>query len=156
MARQRVWDVSALVRPIHYLPLKSSPCNLANISSRYDLNPAHANSRRGSSSANRSSLPPPLVVEGAESDAAHANSRNRLSRIFDVNRLRQATVEEQMDALRRMREETNESRRQEHSSPEDDDGEAARGQSARFAAKLKERFRIRTRAQAAEDRDREA
>lgn len=85
-----------------------------------------------------------------ENDAPLASHRNRFSRIFDINRLREGTVEEQIDALRQMRAETNEVERQR--TTEAVDGET-RGQSARFATKLKERFRIRTRAQAGEDRD---
>ncbi|KAH6900164.1 hypothetical protein B0T10DRAFT_17699 [Thelonectria olida] len=144
-------DVRVLPCRHQYHPACIDPW-LVNVSGtcplcRYDLSPGNANNPRGSTSANRDTLPPPLVLEGVENDAAHLEHRNRFSRIFDVNRLRQATVEEQMEALRRMREETNESDRQ---APPD--GES-RGQSARFAAKLKERFRIRTRAQAAEDRD---
>ncbi|KAK7397840.1 hypothetical protein QQX98_012788 [Neonectria punicea] len=114
---------------------------------RFDLNPEKAAATQGSTSDDTSALPPPLALEGVENDASHMSHRNRASRIFDVNRLRQAPVEERMEALRRLRAEADEAERQVLP-----DGES-RGQSARFAAKLKERFRIRTRAQAPENRD---
>ncbi|KAL6413844.1 hypothetical protein AUP68_03371 [Ilyonectria robusta] len=117
---------------------------------RFDLRPEKADASQGSTSEGTSALPPPLAlesVEGVENDASQLPHHNRASRISDINRLREATVEEQMETLRRMRAEVDESERQ---GPPDGD---SRGQSARFAAKLKERFRIRTRAQAPEDRD---
>ena len=93
------------------------------------------------------------MEEDTENDAPQSSHRNRLSRLFDINRLREGTVEEQMDALRRMRAVANESDHQETTSvAEASDGES-RGQSARFAARLKDKFRIRTRAQAMEDED---
>ncbi|KAI6769975.1 hypothetical protein HG530_004604 [Fusarium avenaceum] len=96
-----------------------------------------------------STLPPPLAME--ENDAPQSSHRNRLSRLFDINRLREGTVEEQMEALRRMRAETAENNRQEPADvAEAADGDS-RGQSARFAARLRDTFRIRTRAQAVED-----
>ncbi|KAF7549448.1 hypothetical protein G7Z17_g6375 [Cylindrodendrum hubeiense] len=114
---------------------------------RFDLRPEKATTSQGTTSDGTSALPPPLALEGVENDATAMPHHNRASRISDINRLRQATVEEQMETLRRMRAEVDEAERQ---GPPD--GES-RGQSARFAAKLKERFRIRTRAQAPEDRD---
>ncbi|KAM0353654.1 hypothetical protein ACHAPU_001667 [Fusarium lateritium] len=96
-------------------------------------------------------LPPPLAMEDAENDAPQSSHRNRLSRLFDINRLREGTVEEQMEALRRMRAETSENNRQESTDvTEAADGES-RGQSARFAVRLRDTFRIRTRAQVADD-----
>ncbi|RSL49124.1 hypothetical protein CEP51_015543 [Fusarium floridanum] len=117
---------------------------------RYDLRPGKGHEGQNEATGDTSALPPPLALEGAENDAPLASHRNRLSRIFDINRLREGTVEEQIDALRQMRAETNEAERQQ--TAEAVDGES-RGQSARFATKLKERFRIRTRAQSGEDRD---
>ncbi|KAF4996519.1 hypothetical protein FDECE_12399 [Fusarium decemcellulare] len=117
---------------------------------RYDLRPGKGHASQEQTTGDTNTLPPPLALEGAEQDAPHTSHRNRLSRVFDINRLREGTVEEQVEALRRMRAETNEADQQEAS--EAADGET-RGQSARFAAKLRERFRIRTRAQVDEDRD---
>lgn len=83
-------------------------------------------------------MPPPLRLEGDEETAA--SYRQRLSRIFDIHRLRQATAEEQMDALRQMR-----AQEAEPASAVPDREERHHG--ANFTAKLKEKFRIRTRAQ---------
>lgn len=96
------------------------------------------------------------MLEGVENDASHMSHRGRLSRILDVNRLRLATREEQVEALRRLRVEGNDAERQERGSMsaagDASDGES-RGQNQRFATKLRERFRIRTRAQAPESGD---
>ncbi|KAG8674360.1 hypothetical protein FPOAC2_00374 [Fusarium poae] len=121
---------------------------------RYDLRPGKGAAPEEGAAGDSSSLPPPLVLEdGAENDAPHSSHRNRLSRLFDINRLREGTVEEQMDALRRMRTVANETDHQERASvAEAADGES-RGQSARFAARLRDKFRIRTRAQAMENED---
>ncbi|KAM5355653.1 hypothetical protein ACJ41O_002299 [Fusarium nematophilum] len=121
---------------------------------RYDLRPGKGHkSQEETNTGDGSALPPPLALEGAENDVPNASHRNRLSRVFDINRLRQATVEEQMEALRRMRAETNEAERQEATTAAAAADGESRGQSARFAAKLRDRFRIRTRAQAGEDND---
>ncbi|CAF3502235.1 hypothetical protein SNK03_000398 [Fusarium graminearum] len=121
---------------------------------RYDLRPGKGAAPEEGDAGDSSSLPPPLVLEeGAENDAPQSSHRNRLSRLFDINRLREGTVEEQMDALRRMRTVANENEHQERASVgEAIDGES-RGQSARFAARLRDKFRIRTRAQAMENED---
>ncbi|KAF4970936.1 hypothetical protein FSARC_2132 [Fusarium sarcochroum] len=120
---------------------------------RYDLRPGKGHASGDASAGDSSALPPPLAMEGAENDAPQSSHRSRLSRLFDINRLREGTVEEQMEALRQMRAETNEADRQETTSvAEAADGEV-QGQSARFAARLRDRFRIRTRAQAVEDHE---
>ncbi|KAF4997347.1 hypothetical protein FGRMN_3932 [Fusarium graminum] len=118
---------------------------------RYDLRPGKGRASGEVATGDSGSLPPPLAMEDAENDAPQSSHRNRLSRLFDINRLREGTVEEQMEALRRMRAETSENNRQESTDvSEAVDGES-RGQSARFAARLRDTFRIRTRAQVAED-----
>jgi hypothetical protein len=120
---------------------------------RYDLRPGKGAAPEEGTAGDSSSLPPPLVLEEAENDVPQSSHRNRLSRLFDINRLREGTVEEQMDALRRMRTVANENDHQERASvAEATDGES-RGQSARFAARLRDKFRIRTRAQAMENED---
>jgi hypothetical protein len=101
------------------------------------------------------SLPPPLAIDS--DDAAMTSYRNRLSRIFDINRLRQATTEEQLEALRQMR--TQGVEHEQHAegpSGVDDpsitqittvpDGEATRRRSG-LTGRLRDAFRIRTRAQ---------
>lgn len=117
------------------------------VDSRLDLQPGKSSSnddeRRGSGSDNDDVLPPPLVLEADESDNGQPQ-RNRLSRLLDINRLRTATREEQMEALRQMR------TRQPAAETEaraDGDAEDEGHRGARLAAKLKEKFMIRTRAQ---------
>ncbi|KAL6867983.1 hypothetical protein J3F83DRAFT_85559 [Trichoderma novae-zelandiae] len=98
-----------------------------------------------------SALPPPLALEGEDGEGTHGHHRNRLSRLLDINRLRQATREEQMEALRQMR-----STRQNEApaqAPSNHDAERERGQRAHLTAKLKEKFRIRTRARSPARRD---
>lgn len=84
-------------------------------------------------------LPPPLAA-GEDGESAAVSHRNRLSRLFDINRLRQAPIEERMAALRQLGAEQRQTER------ENADGDE-RGQGARLAERLRERFRIRTRAQ---------
>ncbi|KAF5020842.1 hypothetical protein F66182_7125 [Fusarium sp. NRRL 66182] len=122
---------------------------------RYDLRPGKGHASGEPTAQDASTLPPPLAMEGAENDAPQTSHRNRLSRLFDINRLREGTVEEQMEALRQMRAENHEVDRQDRTEvAEAADGES-RGQSARFTARLRDRFRIRTRAQAVEEHDSE-
>ncbi|PNY29558.1 Protein goliath [Tolypocladium capitatum] len=112
---------------------------------RLDLRPGQGNANDGSTAADNESLAPPLALEG---DGGHAHSDSHghlLSRLFDINRLRQASVEERMEALRQMRAQANE-----HGSHEGDGVERPHG--ARLTDKLKEKFHIRTRAQPTERR----
>ncbi|UKZ80449.1 hypothetical protein TrVFT333_008210 [Trichoderma virens FT-333] len=98
-----------------------------------------------------STLPPPLALEGEDGEGSHAHHRHRISRFFDVNRLRQATAEEQIEALRQMRS----TRHNDTEAPEAGavhDAERERGQRAHLTAKLKEKFRIRTRARSPDRR----
>ncbi|KAL7795184.1 hypothetical protein V8C37DRAFT_408860 [Trichoderma ceciliae] len=119
---------------------------------RLDLRPEAAEETDKVVSDRNSTLPPPLVLEGEEVEGSHTNHRHRISRFFDINRLRQATAEEQIEALRQMR-----STRQGDAEPHDASGvqdvEGERGQRAHLSAKLKEKFRIRTRARSPERRD---
>ncbi|KAL7902604.1 hypothetical protein HDV63DRAFT_23852 [Trichoderma sp. SZMC 28014] len=123
---------------------------------RLDLRPnAAENSDRPAIDRN-STLPPPLVVEGEDGEGNHSHHRNRISRFFDINRLRQATTEEQIEALRQMRS-TRQNDPEAHGAGGDasviHDAEGERGQRAHLSAKLKEKFRIRTRARSPERRD---
>ncbi|KAI6778769.1 Receptory region [Emericellopsis cladophorae] len=117
---------------------------------RLDLRPGQNNSN-GVSPAGEQALPPPLTWEFDEHDSVPDSYRHRLSRLFDVNRLRQASVEEQMEMLRQLREV-----RIARESPETGDVQPSeaeeRQQGARFASRLRERFRISTRAQSANAR----
>lgn len=89
------------------------------------------------------SLPPPLALD-EEQDAANASQRRGVSRLFDINRLRLATDEERLATLRQMG--------VEQRTNQDADAEDRR-QGARLAERLKERFRIRTRAQSPQRSD---
>lgn len=107
-----------------------------------DLRPGRHDPNAGSLSDQEDNLPPPLVLEGDDGDSSHAPHGNRLTRLLDVNRLRQAGVEERMAALRQMRAQ---STNQDTQEPDTVD----RPQAARLADKLKDKFRIRTRSQPA-------
>ena len=123
------------------------------MSSRLDLRPGHDNSdnRNLTGEDGETSLPPPLAWELSDNESVPAPNRNRLSRLFDVNRLRQASVEEQMEVLRRLRDELNNQEAAElHNDQSSNADVEDRNQGARFAAKLKERFRIMTKSQSAQ------
>ncbi|KFA50244.1 hypothetical protein S40293_03316 [Stachybotrys chartarum IBT 40293] len=112
---------------------------------RMDLRPGRGGSRDDAHTGTESGLPPPLVFDDGEGSLTH--NRHRFSRFFDVNRLRQAPYEEQMAALRQMRSvHTEQNEGVSRTSTTETDGESRR-QGARLAAKLKDKFRIRTRAQ---------
>lgn len=98
------------------------------------------------SSTSDADLPPPLSVELHGQDEPERRAGNPFSRLLDVNRLRQASVEEQMEALRQLREDrmSREAPDRGAGTTEPDD----RHQGAGFAEKLKERFKILTRSQA--------
>ncbi|RDA94792.1 hypothetical protein CP533_4264 [Ophiocordyceps camponoti-saundersi (nom. inval.)] len=113
---------------------------------RLDLRPGHDSAGNDSPADDGELLAPPLALETEENGGGGGvrNSySNRFSRLLDVNRLRQAPVEERMEALRQMR------------TRNDEDwaaGRRAQGQS--LTEKLKDKFRIRTRPQAAAERRR--
>ena len=82
-------------------------------------------------------MPPPLELEGAHDDA-----RSRCSRFLDLARLRHASPEERIQALRQYR--RSEVQTQEATTFQDN---GDRGRRAKLADKLRDRFRIRTRTQ---------
>ena len=143
MAHQRVRHMPLMVSSFFFVLTLSL---LIIMCSRYDLRPQNQRDANESTSRDgENSLPPPLALDEYETETAHNPHRHRLSRIFDVNRLRQASPEEQMAALRQMRAETNEA--------EPQAGETESRRQRRLAERLKERFRIRTQAQSGEQRD---
>lgn len=126
--------------------------NTRDFGSRLDLRPQSeqaADGADGSTSGDVETLAPPLALEGEDGESTHTSQGNRLTRLFDVNRLRQAGVEERIEALRQMRA---------HAAANQPDGTGAaegsepteRPQASRLTDKLKDKFRIRTRSQAAD------
>ncbi|KAH7321104.1 hypothetical protein B0I35DRAFT_408100 [Stachybotrys elegans] len=114
---------------------------------RLDLRPNRGDAVAGQTEEG-SPLPPPLAMEGEYPSTAH---RNRISRFLDIHRLRQASVETQMAALRQMQAERGArhdpaAEAGQEQVPDVEDGR----QRARFAKRLRDRFRIRTRAQSRE------
>ncbi|KAK1754567.1 hypothetical protein QBC47DRAFT_220971 [Echria macrotheca] len=82
-------------------------------------------------------LAPPLSVEWTDADEGLGpNRERRRSRLLDLHRLRQATVEERIEILRRHRSQ------QQGPAAEGDSEEP--GRRARLADRLRDRFRIRT------------
>ncbi|KAM3454803.1 hypothetical protein MY3296_002781 [Beauveria thailandica] len=110
---------------------------------RYDLQPGRhtANWATGATFE----LPPPLALEAEENDST-ASSRHRSPRLLDLSRLRHLSQQERIAALREMRRQTEEPRGEASEPREAVEGED-HGRAARLAAKLRDKFRIRTRAQ---------
>lgn len=121
--------------------------------SRLDLQPG----QEGNQSQD---LPPPLSMDQDDVDTT-SHSRPRLSRFLDAARFRQLPREEQIEALRQMRIQDTDTQNPTATGTGTEaaastevaeapntvvDGEE-RSRRARFAAKLKEKFRIRTREQ---------
>lgn len=125
--------------------------------SRHDLRPVpSATDDPTSPTAEGSELPPPLNAEGidngagtengaetaetAEGDNASTNpQRRRVSRFLDLNRLRHAPPDERIAALRRLREQA-----QQDGETEDVEEPSRR---ARLTGRLRDTFRIKTRAE---------
>ncbi|CRK30839.1 hypothetical protein BN1723_014428 [Verticillium longisporum] len=108
---------------------------------RHDLRPEHDEDEERSSADD--ALPPPLELDGQDSDSNSTNGpqRRRTSRLLDLNRLRNASVEERMQALRDYRREQRAHAAPEGSSELEVD---ARGRRAKLADKLRDKFKIRT------------
>ncbi|KAK3988128.1 hypothetical protein QBC44DRAFT_309664 [Cladorrhinum sp. PSN332] len=111
---------------------------------RLDL---RAQSEQGGSNAD--DLAPPLAGEWSEGGATSSatatttQQRRRSYRLLDLHRLRQASVEERIEILRRHR-----SQQQELTAAATaTESEEQRGRRASLADRLKDKFRIRTRAQ---------
>ncbi|EFW98674.1 ring finger domain protein [Grosmannia clavigera kw1407] len=105
---------------------------------RLDLRPKDGE-EDDTSSTGEMHLPPPLgddeaaaAVAGTSTSGQH---RHRASRLFDLNRLRHASAEERIEALRRYRSETQ------------TDGDDEHGRSVRLTRRLRDKFHIRTHAQ---------
>ncbi|KAK1988306.1 hypothetical protein LZ30DRAFT_745213 [Colletotrichum cereale] len=104
---------------------------------RLDLRP------QGGAQNNNDELPPPLELDGHESDESSSTQRRR-TRLFDINRLRNASAEERIQALRQYR-----TQHQVQGAPAgpvdvERDDRNDRSRRARLADKLRDKFRIRT------------
>jgi hypothetical protein len=89
-------------------------------------------------------MPPPLDTESIDNDEAPEPQSRRTSRLLDLARLRHASAEERLQALRQYRH----SRAQDTSTTAEDSVERSRH--AKLADRLRVRFRIRTRPQSPE------
>ncbi|OAA66470.1 ring finger domain protein [Niveomyces insectorum RCEF 264] len=123
---------------------------------RLDLRPDRgATDGAGASDSSQAHMPPPLDADeaglaSAESYGA-AGHRRRSSRLFDLNRLRHASVEERIEALRRYRVENQaESQAEAHDATSAHGSEDEQNRSAKLTKRLRDKFRIRTRAQSPE------
>lgn len=77
--------------------------------SRLDLNPEAATDGTNDATttdATATDLPPPLGQTGEGQSEATPRARNRISRFLDLHRLRTATPDERIAALRQLREES--------------------------------------------------
>ncbi|KAJ9141845.1 Ring finger domain protein [Pleurostoma richardsiae] len=93
-------------------------------------------------------LAPPLEADGVEEGTA---SHRRRSRLFDLHRLRHASVEERIEVLRRYRTEHQDRPAENENTVPEHEGESdERSRRARLTDRLRDRFRIRTRAQSPE------
>lgn len=102
---------------------------------RLDLRPEQGEG--GEDEWNENSEPPPLGADVNDAGEPSTSSRRR-SRLFDLHRLRHATVEERIEVLRRYRTE----QRSGSSASNEDEGRDRSG----LTNRLRDRFRIRTRA----------
>ncbi|POS69216.1 RING-7 protein [Diaporthe helianthi] len=102
---------------------------------RLDLRPEQGES--GDDERNENSEAPPLGADVNDTGESLNSSRSR-SRLFDLHRLRHATVEERIEVLRRYRTE----QRSGSSASNDEEGRDRSG----LTNRLREKFRIRTRA----------
>lgn len=153
MAHQCLRNMSSLVSHhtaipdcfLQFFSIQSSPvlAKLTDIlDSRLDLRPGYT--AHSISSEHNENLAPPLALGEEDHEVTSVHHGNRLSRLFDVNRLRHAPVEERIEALRQIRAHTE---HQEISAPEATVTD--RPHAAKLTDKLKDKFRIRTRPQAA-------
>ncbi|KAK1597710.1 uncharacterized protein LY79DRAFT_666527 [Colletotrichum navitas] len=104
---------------------------------RLDLRP------QGDAQNNSDELPPPLELDGHESDGASSTQRRR-TRLFDINRLRNASAEERIQALRQYRTQNQVQGASAGPAGVERDDRDDRSRRARLADKLRDKFRIRT------------
>ncbi|GAB1312989.1 Receptor-like proteiny region, transmembrane domain-and RING domain-containing protein 2 [Madurella fahalii] len=127
---------------------------------RLDLRPQDEQSTSASSDPDENplQLPPPLSITEWQDPTAVPNSTNtattatqqqrrRSSRFLDLHRLRNASVEERIEILRRHRSQQQQQQRESSGSGGGETEEQRGRRAARLADRLRERFRIRTRTQ---------
>lgn len=114
---------------------------------RLDLRPQGSKGEEGASSAELVNSGGASLMEESNESASEVARRRRRS-FLDWNRLRHASVDERIQALRQFREQQDDSTGD--GSPEE------RNRRARFAERLKEKFHIRTRTQSAGNNGRES
>ena len=155
MAGQCLWYLSSLVSFVS-LFIQATISVLTRNYSRYDLQPDRRASATSTTEAGPG-LPPPLALE-AEDNESTMSSRHRASRTFELSRLRHLSQRERLAALREMRsrneeqpqggEEQEEAREATAAAAARDTAESEEdGRATSLAAKLRDKFRIRTRAQ---------
>lgn len=150
MARQRVWHLSAMVSSLHVLSEGSCESETDLLNSRLDLRPRREDGSIDESSDGES-LAPPLGSDGQDSDSG--SQRRRASRLLDLGRLRHASAEERILALRQYR--TEQRARNQHRGSDDDtetttsvtDPDTGRRR-VKLSDRLRDKFRIRTTPQA--------
>lgn len=117
----------------------SIPIHLSNLTSRIDLNPRKADENADQEGENAEHAEGTADGTGTPAaDAAQARHSHRLTNYLNARRMRNASVEERLAALRRIREAN-----QGEAASED---VAARPSRSRLTTRLRDRFRIRTRA----------
>ncbi|KAL1876913.1 hypothetical protein VTK73DRAFT_8990 [Phialemonium thermophilum] len=118
---------------------------------RLDLRPRDGDPESATNVDELTQLPPPLEVDGGDAASNNHSQRRRSSRLLDLHRLRHASVEERIEILRRHRSQQQQSAVTAATGVSDRESSSAdlsdRHGRARLADRLRERFRIRTRAQ---------
>ncbi|GKT49363.1 E3 ubiquitin-protein ligase SDIR1 [Colletotrichum spaethianum] len=104
---------------------------------RLDLRP------QGGAENGSDELPPPLELDGHESDGS-STTQGRRTRLFDLNRLRNASAEERIQALRQYRTQHQDQGAPAGATDVEHEERNDRSRRARLADKLRDKFRIRT------------
>ena len=139
---ERVGHMSSLVCSRFFKECQSFP-HTNPVSSRIDLNPPKEGENGEQQEGENAEHAEETVADGtatAAGDAAPGRHGHRLTNYLNVRRMHNASVEERLAALRRVRE-ANQDQAAE---------EASRPSRNRLTARLRERFRIRTRAHGVE------
>ena len=112
-----------------------------SISSRIDLNPAKEGENADHPDGENAEHAEETAADGTAADSSQGRHGHRLTGYLNARRMHHASVEERLAALRRVREAN-----QDHATDE-----TSRPSRNRLATRLRERFRIRTRAHGVEN-----